>query len=47
MSDYKNIERNLFVVGQAEMQNIVFQILDKRYVPTNIVNLGILMKRKI
>lgn len=40
MSDYKNIERNLLVVGQAEMQNIVFQILDKRYVPTNIVNLG-------
>ena len=29
MSDYKNIERNLLVVGQAEMQNIVFQILDK------------------
>ncbi len=40
MSDYKNIERNLLAVGQAEMQNIVFQILDKRYVPTNIVNLG-------
>ena len=40
MSDYKNIERNLLGVGQAEMQNIVFQILDKRYVPTNIVNLG-------
>ena len=40
MSDYKNIERELLGIGQAEMQNIVFQILDKQYAPTNIVNLG-------
>lgn len=40
MSDYKTIERELLGIGQAEMQNIVFQILDKQYTPTNIVNLG-------
>ena len=40
MSDYKSIERELLGIGQAEMQNIVFQILDKQYTPTNIVNLG-------
>lgn len=40
MSDYKTIERELLGVGQAEMQNIVFQILDKKYTPANIVNLG-------
>lgn len=40
MSDYKNIEIKLFSIGQAEMQNIVFQILNKRYSPTNIVHLG-------
>lgn len=27
MSDYKTIERELLGIGQAEMQNIVFQIL--------------------
>lgn len=40
MSDYKTIERELLGIGQAEMQNIVFQMLDKQYTPTNIVNLG-------
>lgn len=40
MSDYKTIEKELLGIGQAKMQDIIFQILDKRYTPTNIVNLG-------
>lgn len=36
----KTIERELLGIGQAEMQNIVFEIIDKQYAPTNIVNLG-------
>ncbi len=40
MSDYKTIEKELLGIGQAKIQDIVFQILDKRYMPTNIVNLG-------
>ena len=40
MSNYKTIEKELLSIGQAKMQDIVFQILDKRYTPTNIVNLG-------
>lgn len=40
MGDYKTIEKELLGIGQAKLQDIVFQIMDKRYTPTNIVNLG-------
>lgn len=40
MNEYKSIEKELLGIGQAKMQDIVFQIMDKRYKPTNIVNLG-------
>ena len=40
MGDYKTIERELLGVGQAVLQDIVFQIMHKRYSPINIVNLG-------
>ena len=40
MNEYKSIEKELLGIGQAKMQDIVFQIMDKRYKPTNIINLG-------
>lgn len=40
MGDYKNIEKELLGIGQAKLQDIVFQIMNRRYTHTNIVNLG-------
>ncbi len=40
MNEYKTIEKELLMIDQSKMQDIVFQIIDKRYKPTNIVNLG-------
>lgn len=40
MSDYKTIERALLGVNQATLQDIVFQIINKKYASVNTVNLG-------
>lgn len=40
MGEYKTIEKELLGIGQAKLQDIVFQIMDKKYAPINIVNLG-------
>lgn len=40
MGDYKTIEKELLGIGQAKLQDIILQIMAKRYTSINIVNLG-------
>lgn len=40
MGDYKRIENELLRIGPSKLQDIVFQIITKKYTPVNAVNLG-------